>query len=483
MVANCDGGEIVESPLFGNCDVVAEVFTFLLTKDQTALRAVNRSTIAAFNHAVQLGFLNSGIAAHDPSERPLENQDVRWFPAIRHPSGDELHVKVQRASSGSGSLTCTVTQMSYHSDRAIWVARLSRSSQSLAVAGRYDVVLPGGDCLVSSLELSDVDELAFLHDYVRKYPTLGCLRIMNLPKLIAIDKNFCARNDRLEVLELANLPQLVIIDDSFLARHSTLFNYSAGKRSGMCQVSLINLPKLEIIGPHFVRECPFISSIKLTGLLQLKTIPPCFLRGCAHLREISFVNLPELATIGGWFAYECYSLVTMNLSNLPALTTIESYFMGACYALQFLTLSDMLKLEEIGQRFTDACYLLQVLALARLPALARMPEVFESVRRLSLVDLPKIEALNIFGTTSKLEVVELRRLSALKCISEKEGKGSMLLRRLVLECLPNFESIDGFYLQLSEVEVKDVPKLRNMELLQLCGDGWLMHVAGKHRHS
>ena len=69
--------------LFDHGDVLADVFTFLPAVEQRALRAVNRATVDAFNHAVQLGFVYTGICAYDdPIGGPSEpqNANVRWFP-------------------------------------------------------------------------------------------------------------------------------------------------------------------------------------------------------------------------------------------------------------------------------------------------------------------------------------------------------------------------------------------------------------------
>ena len=325
---------------FHYADVVAELFPFLTALEQKALRNVDRSTVRAFSHAVQLGFVSSDIATCSNSDAQPKDTNISWFPATRIPDHHGFALRIAAHPSNIHKGICRAVQE----------------------GGEQSVVHLFS---VNTSQPTSIDRL--LRD---AEPALDYRAI-----------------DSLEVLELNGLPQreLTANGQAFFVCKSSIRRFS-----------LINLPKIEAIPGSSFRLCSAFEVFELSCLPELKSIEMGCLVGCTALQQVVLIDLPKLESIGDHFASSS-GLTTLEIAGLSGLRIIGKWVFDYCRSLRRLVLAKLPKLETIGEVFAEGCSSLELVRFAELPHLKTIGERFledcPSLNSLHLVNLPQLQSM------------------------------------------------------------------------------------------
>ena len=183
-----------------NTDVVAEMFSFLNVVGRKALRNVCRNTVRAFNHAVQLGFARSEIATYGPPDTRSGDCNVSWFPATRLAQGGKLKVTITANAEHSGTALCRVSICSDTRDAVLFLTVKTEESIN-SISTAFPQIDAGA---ITALELNGLPEV----DVIGSAFLSGCssvceLSLINLPKVRAVVQRFAPNSPTLQVVELS----------------------------------------------------------------------------------------------------------------------------------------------------------------------------------------------------------------------------------------------------------------------------------------
>ncbi|MDR1801185.1 MAG: leucine-rich repeat protein [Lachnospiraceae bacterium] len=135
------------------------------------------------------------------------------------------------------------------------------------------------------------------------------------------------------------------------ADQGAVANYGAFESALLTQLTLDNLPNLEVIGNESFKKSP-LESLTLTNLPQLQVIGERSFQNAKYLTDLDLSNLPSLEIIGD-NAFEQAPIETLNLQGDIALKKIcyEAFYKNR---LTTVDLSNLTSLEIIGSRaFSD----------------------------------------------------------------------------------------------------------------------------------
>jgi hypothetical protein len=176
---------------------------------------------------------------------------------------------------------------------------------------------------------------------------LTSLTIRNMPNLINIGL-YGDKNDPNSQTYAGMSYGITSIDGSEKGAQA---NYGAFENAKLTQLTLDNLPNLEILGNETFRNSP-LESLTLTNLPHLKTIGERCFQYATSLTALDLSNLSALEIIGD-NAFENAPIETLNLQGDAALKRI-CYMAFYKNRLTTVDLSNLTSLEIIGSRaFSD----------------------------------------------------------------------------------------------------------------------------------
>ena len=369
--------------LVGRKDILAEVFGYMLPREQGRLRSTCLGGIIAFSHAVQLGLIRSNVGCNKVCPQLAGTPYGRWFP-VSHAAPAKVIIPkmflLHLYAAEDFSEVDLLLQLPVH-----------------AVALKLDSALSVADCELVLKRLEWHPTMTSLHisglktntsDFFRATHTVqgselveDCLEriqfVDTLP-ITTIGNSFLDGRRKLHEFDLMSFPEVTSIEDAFLCGCQSLE-----------RIDLSANGQLALIGSQFLQYCSSLKVVDLSPLHLLSSVGARFMHCCSSLESIDLSHLESLTSIGPGFLEECNSLRSVRLPPALGMTSIPNDFLCGCTALEELDLSCFDGAQHVGDRFLAGCRSLRQLNLAPLRCAEKFGNNFlAGCSSLTSVDVP-----------------------------------------------------------------------------------------------
>ena len=448
----------------GLADPTCVVFSYLLPRDQAALRSTSRTFVQRFNRAVWYG---CGIpyAGCETVFKTLEEAEeanetgCRWAPVALlrddHQQRHDFEGGTLLMDISYGGATCSLEAnhcCQLLSDRS--AANLMRFKSVIVIPSATASSVRSLKLLESSPETMYLrsptqwlDLRAFVHVEALTCQSLTHSRVSSLdflnhlPRLVSIGNNIAYSSSLVGEVHLCDLQNLETIGSSVLY-HSPNIE----------KVILENLPRLQLMGQHFCGCCCSLKVFAAKNLPVLEEIGGGMLGDCENLESVSFAGCPNLRTIGNEFLHRSgRSTLVVDLSGLPSLISAPSRLLlrSGIKKLRFIAGPN---LKDLGSCFLMRCSHLNLIHFENTERITSFGDFWmahcTSFESMSFELFPSLTSVGS-GWLSQcrfLKRVDLSSLKKLQTIGDDAFKDSLALEACCLNGLSNLSSIGGGFL-------------------------------------
>lgn len=275
------------------------------------------------------------------------------------------------------------------------------------------------DASISKVELENLENLEVIGDSEFRNTGVKEVNFINLPKLTTIGNGSFAQNNITTslIFDEKNVPSLKKIESN-----AFLWN-------NINKIVLKNLGNLEYIGPRaFETVDQIIDEVNLENLSNLTTIDDRAFYGYNN-SKLEIADLPLLESIGEYAFRSSSNLKEIIFRNLPSLDATKTFGIGNIIGsninhLEKIEFDNLLKLQHLLDPFISN-------------------EIVEGRKKVDKLIIRNCENIILDGTNS----------------ANHYG-----IEELLLENLPNVESIGGF--SNNNIENLDLSKLTNLKVIK-----------------
>eukprot|EP01059_Diplonema_ambulator_P028076 TRINITY_DN46793_c0_g1_i1.p1 TRINITY_DN46793_c0_g1~~TRINITY_DN46793_c0_g1_i1.p1 ORF type:complete len:453 (+),score=60.20 TRINITY_DN46793_c0_g1_i1:61-1419(+) len=173
--------------------------------------------------------------------------------------------------------------------------------------------------------------------------------------------------------------------------------------------------KLTHVGPNFISDCPYLTSIDLNFPSCVGVKPRAFAR-CTSLQQISFTGLCCLKKLNHFFLAGCTSLTSVDFSPMTQLVWIGTDALANCTSLKHFRMSGNYALQKIHRRFLADAVALETVDISRCNSLMGFATMaFANCKSLRRLDLSSCRNISYLGPES------VRNCTALRAFKVPDG--------------------------------------------------------------
>ena len=448
----------------GLADPTCVVFSYLLPRDQAALRSTSTTFVQRFNRAVwyRCGIPYAGCqTVFETLEEAEEATDCRWAPVSPYP----YHKRADIDESSAGTLVIDLSRMlTTHPGGADGFQLLSRPEEQSLLLFKSIIVLPSKSAASSirhiklligaadatrsnAVATQNLDLRAFGHVEKLMSGSLTLLRsssldfINHLPRLVSIGDDFASSSRALSEVHLCNLPHL-----------ESIGSFALGGSPTLEKVVVENLPRLKTLGKRFCSSCDSLIVFSAKGLPKLEEIGREMLIHCTALASVSFAGCPNLRSIGDFFLYGSGGPSLMvDLGGLPSLSAAPNQILYVSYVrhLQFIASPNM---TTIGNGFLAYCNRLEDVKFTNTEQVMQVgSQWMRQCAHLEAVSFDTFCSLTSVGSdwlllANRLIRVDLSPMKNLQAIGDSSFNACWALKECSLHGLANLTTIGTGFL-------------------------------------